>query len=229
MGIAIRLAGVDHEYSRTSESGAVHALRGISASIEAGEFVALMGPSGSGKSTLLNLVGGIDRPTRGSVFIGETETSSLGEAELALVRRRSIGFVFQFFNLIPTLSVAENVEFPLALLAVPAAERRRRVEEVLARVGLAARGRHLPSELSGGEMQRCAIARAIAHRPPLILADEPTGNLDVATGDTILALLGDIHASEQSTIIMATHSERAAKLAGRRLEVVDGRLTAAAA
>lgn len=228
MSIPIRLTHVSHRYGESDEGATVDALSDVDLHIEAGAFVVLMGPSGSGKSTLLNLIGGIDRPSSGSLLLGETDTAQLDEKQLTLVRRRSIGYVFQFFNLLPTLSVYENIAFPLALQRKSAAESDARVKEVLDQVGLSSRAHHFPNQLSGGEMQRVAIGRAIAHRPPLILADEPTGNLDTVTGGRILALLKEVHASYRPTIVMATHSDRAAAIGDYVVTVVDGRVSAGA-
>ena len=219
----VRLESVSHDYAPSDESGAVHVLDDVSLDIASGDFAVLMGASGSGKSTLLQLIGAVDRPTRGAVFLGEVETSALDEARLTQLRRTSIGFVFQFFNLIPTLNVFENVAFPLSLARRPKREIAERVREVLAGVGLEARARHFPNELSGGEMQRVAIGRAVVHRPPLLLADEPTGNLDSKNGLLILELLRELHASLRPTIVMATHSDRAASYGDYVVEVADGR------
>jgi putative ABC transport system ATP-binding protein len=185
-----------------------------------------MGASGSGKSTLLNLIGAVDRPTSGKVFLGDVETSTLNESRLTQLRRTSLGFIFQFFNLIPTLSVFENVAFPLSLVRRPKSEIATRVHAVLERVRLAHRATHFPNELSGGEMQRVAIARAIVHDPPLILADEPTGNLDSKNGAVILDLIRELHATNKPTIVMATHSRTAAAYGDYVIEVADGRVGA---
>jgi putative ABC transport system ATP-binding protein len=184
-----------------------------------------MGASGSGKSTLLNLIGAVDRPTRGRIFLGEAETSALDERELTMLRRRAIGYVFQFFNLIPTLNVFENIAFPLSLARAPRRDIEQRVQEVLQRIGLPERARHFPNELSGGEMQRVAIGRAINHRPPLILADEPTGNLDSRNGEALLDLLQSIHEKEKPTIVMATHSDHAAARGDTIVHIADGRVS----
>jgi putative ABC transport system ATP-binding protein len=221
----VRLEQVSHDYGASEESAPVHVLDDVSLDLASGDFAVLMGASGSGKSTLLHLIGAVERPTRGKIFLGDTETSSLDEAKLTLVRRKSIGFVFQFFNLIPTLTVEENVAFPLELLGVARSEIRSRVAQTLDEVGLAPRARHYPNELSGGEMQRVAIGRAIIHRPQLIVADEPTGNLDSKTGTTILELLRDLHRSHKPTIVMATHSDKAAEYGQSLIEVADGRIT----
>jgi putative ABC transport system ATP-binding protein len=222
VGVGIRLEGVEHEYGRTEDSAAVRALRGVSLAVDAGSFTILMGPSGSGKSTLLNLIGAVEQPTGGRIFLGETEISALSERELTRIRRERIGFVFQFFNLIPTFTVRENVAFPLHLLETPRREIDERVGATLADVGLESRASHYPNELSGGEMQRVAIGRGIVHRPELLIADEPTGNLDTRTGESILDLISAVHRSHGPTIVMATHSDRAAGRGDRILEVLDG-------
>ena len=220
----IALRNVSHDYGSSDESAAVHVLDDVSLDIASGDFAVLMGASGSGKSTLLNLIGAVDKPTSGQLFLDEVETSELSEGQLTNLRRGTIGFVFQFFNLIPTLDVFENVSFPLALARTPKSELRDRVSEVLKRVGLEHRAKHYPNELSGGEMQRVAIGRAIAHRPPLLLADEPTGNLDSVNGGKILELLREIHVTLKPTIVMATHSDRAAAFGDYVIRVADGRI-----
>jgi len=201
----------------------VQVLDDVTLDLASGDFAVLMGASGSGKSTLLNLIGAVDRPTRGRIFLGDVETSALDERALTMLRRKSIGFIFQFFNLIPTLNVVENVAFPLSLAGVARAEAAERARVVLDEVGLGARATHYPNELSGGEMQRVAIGRAVVHRPPLILADEPTGNLDSRNGERILDLIRAIHGTQKPTVVMATHSERAAAYGDYVIEVVDGR------
>jgi putative ABC transport system ATP-binding protein len=221
--VRISLQHVSHDYAGSETSAAVHVLDDVSLEIGSGDFAVLMGASGSGKSTLLNLIGAVDRPTRGKVFLGDVETSSLTESALTQMRRDSIGFVFQFFNLIPTLNVAENAAFPLSLKRVKKNEIDARTAAALGEVGLTARARHYPNELSGGEMQRAAIARAIIHRPPLLLADEPTGNLDSKNGALILDLLRDVHEKHRPTIVMATHSDRAAAYGDYIVQVIDGR------
>ncbi len=218
----VSLRNVSHDYAPSDETAAVHVLDDVSFEIASGDFAVLMGASGSGKSTLLNLIGAVDKPTSGQVFLGETETSTLDESRLTDLRRTSIGFIFQFFNLIPTLDVFENVAFPLSLAKRPKSEIAERVNEVLSRVGLAHRAKHFPNELSGGEMQRVAIARAIIHRPTLILADEPTGNLDSKNGAAILELIREVHQSLRPTVVMATHSDRAAGFGDYVVHVVDG-------
>jgi putative ABC transport system ATP-binding protein len=220
----VSLQHVSHDYETTETSAAVHVLDDVSLEIGSGDFAVLMGASGSGKSTLLNLIGAVDRPTSGQVFLGEVETSKLSERELTTLRRQDIGFIFQFFNLIPTLDVAENVAFPLSLARKPKAEVNDRVASALGEVGLEHRRKHFPNELSGGEMQRVAVARAIIHRPRVLLADEPTGNLDSKTGETILDLIRTIHQSHRPTIVMATHSDRAAARGDYVIRIEDGRV-----
>jgi putative ABC transport system ATP-binding protein len=220
----VRLESVSHVYGASDEAAAVHVLDGVSLTIEPGAFAVLMGASGSGKSTLLNLIGAVDKPSSGRVFLDDVETSALPESGLTMLRRRSLGFIFQFFNLVPTLSVFENVAFPLSLAGAPRGEIEARAGGILKRIGLAHRARHFPNELSGGEMQRVAIGRAIVHRPRLILADEPTGNLDSKTGQTILELMREIHGQDKPTIVMATHSEQAAPFGDYIVRVTDGRV-----
>jgi putative ABC transport system ATP-binding protein len=204
-------------------SSTIHALRGVNLVVEAGEFVALMGASGSGKSTLLHLLGCLERPSTGSYWLEGVEVSSLSRDELAEVRGKRIGFIFQSFNLLPRFSAWENVALPLAYRSgqVGSAERRERSLEALARVGLQDRAAHQPMELSGGERQRVAIARALVTQPAVILADEPTGNLDSATGEDILHLLSELHA-EGRTIVMVTHDQNIARHARRKLAMRDG-------
>jgi len=223
-GVRVTLDHVSHTYAASAESAPVQVLDDVSLEIPSGTFAILMGASGSGKSTLLHLIGAVDRPTSGRVLLDDVETSSLDERALTNLRRTRLGFIFQFFNLVPTLSVFENVAFPLSLARRPAAEIRERTGDVLEHIGLAHRAKHFPNELSGGEMQRVAIGRAIVHRPPLILADEPTGNLDSANGAMILDLIRTIHESQRPTIVMATHSERAAGYGSRVIEVSDGKV-----
>jgi putative ABC transport system ATP-binding protein len=204
-------------------------LWGIDLAVAAGECVALLGRSGSGKSTLLNLLAGIDRPDAGEVrILGET-VSRLGEPALTLFRRRHIGFVYQFFNLIPTLTVEENLSLPLELNAVEGPLRRERIAALLERVGLARRAAAFPDQLSGGEQQRVAIARALVHEPALVLADEPTGNLDAHTGEEILALLTELFREQGRTLILVTHSLAVSRIADRVLSIEeDGQLVAEA-
>jgi len=206
-----------------SYEGRVLALDGVSLEVNAGELVALLGPSGCGKSTLLNLIGCIDLPDRGEVRIDDAATGSLSDDSLTRLRRDRIGTVFQFFNLLPTLSIAENVGLPLVLQGRRKAEIDERVGEVLRSVGIDGKARCLPSTVSGGELQRAAIARAIVHRPAIVLADEPTGNLDSRNGEMVLDLLADLAARGQA-ILIATHSAEAAARAGRRVHLRDGRI-----
>ena len=201
----------------------VHALRGVSLAVEPGEYVAIVGPSGSGKSTLLHILGGIDHPSAGSVRILGTALESLADRELTRIRLTRLGFVFQRFHLLPVLTARENIELPMAEAGVPARERRVRATELLRYVGLAAREDHRATQLAGGEMQRVAIARALANRPALILADEPTGELDAATGQEILDLFRRLHA-DGTTLVVVTHDERLAGEAGRVIEMLDGRI-----
>ncbi len=221
----ISLDHVSHDYAESEAAAAVHVLDDVTLEIASGDFAVLMGASGSGKSTILNLLGAVDRPTRGRVFLGDVETSALKESGLTQLRRTSIGFVFQFFNLIPTLDVAENVSFPLSLAGVKKKEIDERTAAALDEVGLTARAKHYPNALSGGEMQRVAIARAIIHRPPLLLADEPTGNLDSKNGSMILDLIRAVHEKHRPTIVMATHSDRAAAYGHYTIHVTDGRVS----
>jgi ABC-type lipoprotein export system ATPase subunit len=192
--------------------------------VGAGERVALTGPSGSGKTTLLNCLGGVDRPEAGTITLLGRRIDELSSDGLARLRREQVGTVFQFFHLLPTLTVAENVELPLLLNRVPPAERSARVAAALARVGLAARAGALPAQLSGGEQQRVAIARALIHRPALILADEPTGNLDSANGENILQLLRELTDETQTALVLVTHSAEAAAICHRQIHLRDGRI-----
>jgi len=196
----------------------------VSLAIPRGEFVAVMGRSGTGKSTLLNLISGIDVADSGTIILDDTDLSALGERDRTLKRRHAIGFVFQFFNLIPTLSVAENLMLPLELIGSPADAARERVANMLQRVDLAQRAESFPDRLSGGEQQRVAVARALVHEPDLVLADEPTGNLDAETGRSVLALLCDMSRDAGKTLIIVTHSEEVAARASRVLRIEDGRV-----
>ena len=220
----VSLRNLSHDYGPSEESATVHVLDGVSLEVASGDFAVLMGASGSGKSTLLNIIGAVDKPSSGSALLDDIDTTRLDENGLTQLRRSSIGFVFQFFNLIPTLTVFENVAFPLALARMPKNELTRRTNEILERIGLAQRATHYPNELSGGEMQRVAIGRAIVHRPRLLLADEPTGNLDSKTGAAILDLLREVHQSLRPTIVMATHSEVAAAYGDYVIRMQDGRI-----
>ena len=214
----VRLEGVSRVYQRGASS--IRAVQGISLEVAKGEFLAIMGPSGSGKSTLLNLIGGLDRLTAGDILIEGRSTRGLTETEWTTLRRERIGVVFQFFNLLPGLTARENVALPLLLRGD--ADPAKRVEECLAAVGLAHRGEHRPSELSGGEQQRVALARALAHRPALLLADEPTGNLDSKVGREIVQLIKTLARQGGQTVVLATHSRDAAAEADRVLSMRDG-------
>ena len=202
----------------------VYALKDVSLSVARGEFLALSGPSGSGKSTLLNLLGGLERPTAGRVAICSKEISGLSLSDLADFRAREIGFVFQNFNLIPVLNAVENVEYPLTLRKMSRSERRRRAMEALDAVGLSERSRHRPSELSGGQQQRLAIARAVVSEPSIVLADEPTANLDSRSGDEILGLMSRLNRERGATIVFSTHDPRVLALARRVVQLSDGRI-----
>ena len=215
----VRLENVSRDYG---DGRVVHALRNVNLTIEQGERIAVMGPSGSGKSTLLNLICGLDEPTAGCVVFEGVELPSLNDDERTRLRREKIGMIFQTFNLLPTLTALENVSLPLRLQGTPRREAERRAEAMLKRVGLEGRAAHRPDELSGGERQRIAIARALIFAPPLLLADEPTGNLDSATGEEILALLDDLHREFNTTILLVTHNEMAAAHCDRILFLRDG-------
>ncbi len=205
----------------------VRALDGVDLQVERGEFLAIIGPSGSGKSTLMHILGCLDTPTSGTVTIDGTEITSASAGDLPLIRNRNIGFVFQFFNLLPKLNVVQNVELPMVYAGVGHAERHRRACAALAAVGLSDRLRHRPGQLSGGQAQRAAIARALVNNPKIILADEPTGNLDTQTGESILELFRELHCAGR-TIAIVTHDAEIAAVADRQIEIRDGRIDAPA-
>ena len=215
------LSVVDVHRSYDLGAGPVHAVRGVSLSVREGEYVAVVGPSGCGKSTLLNLLGVIDQPTRGRVQIRGRDVSAMGDREATAFRLHNVGFVFQRFYLMPTLSARENVELPMAEARMAKATRRARAAELLGYVGLGERQGHRPSELSGGEQQRVAIARALANQPALLLADEPTGELDARTGASIIELFARLNA-DGTTIVVVTHDEELARAARRRVHMRDG-------
>ncbi len=217
----IRLENVEKVY-RTDRIETI-ALSNVSLDVAEGEFVSIMGPSGSGKSTLLHVMGLLDTPTKGSVTLNGRRVESYSDAALAKVRNAELGFVFQTFHLVPDLSVLDNVEVPLLYRGTGGKERRKRAEAALERVGLSARTRHYPSQLSGGQQQRVAIARAIVGAPRILLADEPTGNLDSAMGDDVLDLLKDLNTRERCTVVMVTHDERQAAKTHRTVRLFDGR------
>jgi len=218
----IELKGITKEYELGNS--VVRALRGLDLYIEQGEIVALMGPSGSGKSTLMHILGALDTPTGGHAYIEGHDLRDLSEKQLAELRGRKVGFVFQTFHLVPTLSAQRNVELPMMFLRIPKQQRAGRARELLDRVGLADRAKHKPSELSGGERQRVAIARALVNDPEVILADEPTGNLDSETGAAILDLLRRLSVEDGKTVVLVTHDPEAAAIAGRVVRLRDGRV-----
>ena len=220
-GAMIRLEDVSRDYG---DGKVVHALRNVDLEIGRGERVAVMGPSGSGKSTLLNLICGLDEPSGGRVLFEGVELPALTDDARTRLRREKIGMIFQTFNLLPTLTALENVSLPLRLQGIARRESERRAQAMLDRVGLAGRAEHRPDALSGGERQRSAIARALIFEPPLLLADEPTGNLDSATGEEILGLLDDLHREFNTTILLVTHNELAAAHCDRILTLRDGRV-----
>ena len=219
---AARLDKVTKTYLRGGAP--IRALVEVDLAVRAGEFLAVTGPSGSGKSTLLHLLGAMDEPTAGRVFIGGRALDGLGDAELSRIRREEVGFVYQFFHLLPTMTARENAALPLILQGLSWGEASARAEEMLARVGLAERMEHLPRQLSGGEMQRVALARALVPRPRLLLADEPTGNLDSRIGREMLDLLAGLAREEGAALVMATHAREPLALAARRVSLLDGRL-----
>jgi putative ABC transport system ATP-binding protein len=205
----------------------VHALNNVDLDIAPGTFTAVMGPSGSGKSTLLYLLGGLDRPSQGTILVNQQPVETLDENALALYRRRTIGFIFQSFNLIPTLAALENVAFPMRFARIPRRQRQLRAFELLQRVGLADRVHHKPTELSGGQQQRVAIARALVNDPQLILADEPTGNLDTSSGNSIMQLLAELH-GQGRTVLVVTHDPRMSAYTTHTVHMLDGRIVSEA-
>ena len=217
----IRLENVEKVY-RTARIETV-ALSGVNLDIEEGEFVSIMGPSGCGKSTLLHLIGLLDAPSKGTISLAGAAVTDASDKALARLRNQSIGFVFQSFHLIPDLSVLDNVEIPLLYRKVAGNERRKLAEAALERVGLAARMHHFPAQLSGGQQQRVAIARAIVGKPRILLADEPTGNLDSSMGDEIISILQDLNTQEKTTLVMVTHDPRQAEKTARTIRMFDGR------
>jgi putative ABC transport system ATP-binding protein len=220
--VLVRIKDADKVFHRGSEE--IHVLSGLSLEVPRGEFLALMGPSGSGKSTLLNLIGGLDRPSRGTVEIAGERIDQMSDRQLAAWRARHVGLIFQFYNLLPVLTAERNVELPLLLTHLSKAERRRHVETALKIVGLSHRSRHYPRQLSGGEQQRTGIARAIVTDPTLLLCDEPTGDLDRKSGDDVLALLQALNREQGKTIIMVTHDPHASARATRTLHLDKGQL-----
>jgi putative ABC transport system ATP-binding protein len=218
----VRVLGIHKYFTRGAER--IDVLQDLSLEVSGGEFLALMGPSGSGKTTLLNLIAGLDIPSTGEVWVADQLISSMSEAQLARWRTRNVGFIFQFYHLLPVLTAYENVELPLLLLPLSAAKRREQVTTALELVGLTDRMYHRPGQLSGGQQQRVGIARAIVTDPTLVVADEPTGDLDARSADEILNILGELQRSLQKTIIMVTHDPRAAERARRILHLEKGRL-----
>lgn len=216
--------GSHGEWSPAKAGEMVQALRDVSLSVDRGESVAVMGPSGCGKSTLLHIAGGLDTPSSGEVWVNRQPIHQMSEKDLSLFRRQDVGIIFQFFNLLPQLTVLENISLPLRLLGVSSVESETRATTLLEEVGLGSKSARLPSEASGGEQQRVAIARALVHRPQLVLADEPTGNLDSATSATVLAVLKDLHRTHQTTLFLVTHSVEISAAADRVIQMQDGQI-----
>jgi putative ABC transport system ATP-binding protein len=227
MSSLVRVRGVHKTFVRGSEK--IDVLQGLDLEVREGEFLALMGPSGSGKSTLLNLIGGLDRPSSGTIEVGGVEIGTLSDSKLTAWRARHVGFVFQMYNLLPALTAERNVELPLLLTSLSKARRRQQVATALELVGLGDRKKHYPRQLSGGQEQRVGIARAIVSDPTLLLCDEPTGDLDRKSGDEILDLLGALHSRHGKTIVMVTHDPHAAERASRLVHLEKGVLVEAAA
>jgi putative ABC transport system ATP-binding protein len=220
--IIVDVTGLEKTYQQGKVE--VHALRGVDLQIETGEFTAICGPSGSGKTTLLNLIGALDTPSRGTVKVGGQDLSRLSAGELARLRLTQVGFVFQAYNLVPVLSAWENAEFVMLLQGVPAAERKKRLNELFEEVGLQGMEGRRPTELSGGQQQRVAVARAVAAKPALVLADEPTANLDSATGSALLDMMRELNEKQQVTFVFSTHDQRVMDRARRLIELKDGRI-----
>ncbi|HLE07518.1 MAG TPA: ABC transporter ATP-binding protein [archaeon] len=218
----IELDNVSKTYSLDSVK--VNALDKVSLKISKGDFVSIIGPSGSGKSTMLHILGALDRPSSGKVEIDGTDLTKLSDSQVARLRGKKIGFVFQFFNLYPTLTAIENVELPMMIMEIPEHERKKRAAELIEKVGLKQRANHLPAQLSGGERQRVAIARALANNPTFILADEPTGNLDSKTGIELMKFLGKINKDSGTTLIIVTHDRTVADFADKKIELMDGKI-----
>ena len=210
----------DYQMGRTT----VHALDGVDLTVSGGEFLTILGPSGSGKSTLLHLIGGLDRPTSGRIWVGDREVTALDENELATYRRQEVGFVFQAFNLVSTMTALQNVAFPMFFARVPPSERQERARRLLELVDLADRVHHQPTELSGGEQQRVAIARALANDPAIILADEPTGNLDSHTGAEVMGMLNRLNQEQGRTIVVVSHDRTVMDYVKRSIRLLDGRV-----
>ncbi len=220
----VEIEGLEKTYQQGKVQ--VHALRGVDLRIETGEFTAICGPSGSGKTTLLNLIGALDTPSRGTVKVGGQDLSRMSAGELAHLRLTQVGFVFQAYNLVPVLSAWENAEFVMLLQGVPAVERKKRLEELFERVGLQGMEKRRPTELSGGQQQRVAVARAVAAKPSLVLADEPTANLDTATGSALLDMMRDLNERQQVTFVFSTHDQRVMDRARRLINLKDGQIDA---
>ena len=218
----IRITGLTRHFKMGEQI--VHALDGVDLSVTRGELLTIMGPSGSGKSTLLYLIGGLDRPTSGEMWVNQREITQLDENDLAGYRGKEVGFIFQAFHLVPTMTALQNVEFPLVFSGVPTQQRRKQALALLERMGLGNRTGHKPTELSGGQQQRVAIARALANDPAIILADEPTGNLDTQTGREVMALLGQLNREEGRTIVIVTHDPAISAYATRTIHLLDGKI-----
>jgi putative ABC transport system ATP-binding protein len=222
MPVVVKTVNLEKEY-RLGEV-VVHSLRGVNMELKKGKFVVVEGPSGSGKTTLLNLIGALDKPTKGKVYVDGKDLAAMNERELTRLRRNEIGFVFQFYNLIPVLTAFENIELSMMVAGVPKKKMQERTQELLKMIGLIDRANHRPDELSGGEQQRIAIARALANQPSLVLADEPTGDLDTATGSEVMEVLREMSKREKVTVIVVTHDLGIAEMADRILEMKDGKI-----